>query len=53
MKRYAIITGTTVVDTTDNEYGAIDYAINKFPNAKYLHPVVFSANPSDFGFLAG
>lgn len=36
MMRYAIVTGTTVVDATDNEYGAIEYAAKSNPGATYL-----------------
>lgn len=34
--RYAIVTGTTIVDATDNEYGAIEYATKTNPGATYL-----------------
>lgn len=36
MPKYAIVTGTTVVDTTDDEYGAIDYATQKHSEATYV-----------------
>lgn len=36
MMRYAIVNGTTIVDTTDNEYGAINYATKTNPGATHL-----------------
>ena len=36
MMRYAIVTGNTIVDATNNEYGAIEYATKTNPGATYL-----------------
>lgn len=36
MLKYAVITDTFVVDTTDNKFGAIDYAVRTHPDATYI-----------------
>lgn len=36
MPKYAIITDTTVIDISDNEYGALETAVKNHPEAKHL-----------------
>lgn len=34
--KYAVVTGTTLVESTDSEHGAIEYAVKANPDAKYI-----------------